>query len=61
MDQTLLTAGIAFVAAAIIGGGLKAFGIEIPLLKSALRQVLLGMLGLVLILIGSSFPLKSAL
>ena len=50
MENVLLTAGIASVIAAIAGGGLKAFGIEIPLLRSVCRQVILGLLGLVMIL-----------
>lgn len=49
METTLLTAGIAFVAAAIIGGGLKAFHIEIPAINTLSRQVLLGGFGLALI------------
>jgi len=41
MQETVLTAGIVLVAAAIIGGGLKAFGIDVPILESRLRQVAL--------------------
>jgi hypothetical protein len=52
MQNTLLTAGIACVMAALIGGGLKAFTIEIPVLSSITRQVVLGVFGLVLIGIG---------
>lgn len=39
--------------AAIIGGGLKAFGIEIPVLQSLRRQLALGLFGA--ILVGISF------
>lgn len=49
MEQTLLVAGIACVIAAVVGGGLKAFGIEIPALESGVRQGALGVLGLVLL------------
>jgi len=49
LSTTLITAGVACIIAAIIGGGLKAFGIEIPLLQSKKRQVLLGILGIILI------------
>jgi len=49
METTLLTTGIACLIAAIIGGGLKAFGIEIPLLKSISRQVALGAFGAILL------------
>ena len=48
MDNTLLGVGIACVIAAIVGGGLKAFGLEIPLVNSVKRQTLLGLLGVVL-------------
>jgi hypothetical protein len=51
MNNTLLTAGLVCTIAAIIGGGLKAFGIEIPVLQSTARQCLLGGLGLILIFI----------
>lgn len=51
-DTTLLGAGIACIIAAIVGGGLKAFGIEIPVLSSVYRQVALGALGIVLIWLG---------
>lgn len=53
METTLVTAGIAFVAAAIIGGGLKAFQIEIPVIDTLARQILLGGFGLALIFIGA--------
>ena len=47
--NTLLTAGLVCIIAAVIGGGLKAFGIEIPALQSTTRQILLGTLGLILL------------
>jgi hypothetical protein len=50
MQQTLLIAGLACLIAAIVGGGLKAFGIEIPILSSRIRQAVLGLLGLILIM-----------
>jgi hypothetical protein len=46
---TLLTAGIACIVAAIVGGGLKAFGLEIPVLASSRRQAGLGAFGLALL------------
>jgi hypothetical protein len=49
MNSTLLGAGLACIIAAIIGGGLKAFGIEIPVLQSRARQGLLGLFGLSLL------------
>jgi hypothetical protein len=51
--QTLVSAGIACIIAAIVGGGLKAFGIEIPALNSIKRQLLLAGFGGLLILGGS--------
>jgi hypothetical protein len=58
METTLLTTGLVCLIAAIIGGGLKAFGIELPLVNSIPRQILLGGLGLVLVFAGkiSSTP-----
>jgi hypothetical protein len=44
--------------AAIVGGGLKAFGIEIPTLQSARRQGLLATFGL--ILIGAGYVVQEA-
>jgi hypothetical protein len=52
MNITLLTTGLACIIAAIIGGGLKAFGIEIPILQSGKRQVLLAIFGCILIVAG---------
>jgi hypothetical protein len=46
---TILGAGLACVIAAIVGGGLKAFGVEVPLLTSVKRQLLLGALGAALV------------
>ncbi|MEO1052592.1 MAG: hypothetical protein AAFX87_18310 [Bacteroidota bacterium] len=41
--------GVVFLAAGIVGGGLKAFGVDIPLIHQKGRQILLGLLGLVLV------------
>ena len=48
----LLTTGLACIIAAIIGGGLKAFGIEIGVLRSWKRQTLLAIFGAMLIIAG---------
>jgi len=56
MENSLLGAGVFCIIAAIIGGGLKAFGMEMPLLKSTQRQLLLGFVGIVL----AGIALKSA-
>jgi phage shock protein PspC (stress-responsive transcriptional regulator) len=50
--NTLLTTGLACIIAAIIGGGLKAFGIEIAVLRSWKRQTLLAMFGAMLTIAG---------
>ena len=52
MEPTLVVAGIAFIGAAIAGGGLVAFKIEVPLIDSLARQVALGTFGAVLLLGG---------
>jgi Pentapeptide repeats (8 copies) len=49
MSNTISGAGIACIIAAIVGGGLKAFGIEIPVLNSIRRQLLLAAFGAVLV------------
>lgn len=43
---------MAFVGAAIVGGGLVAFKVEIPLVDSLPRQILLGVFGTVLLVVG---------
>jgi hypothetical protein len=45
METTFLTVGIACLVAAVVGGGLKTFGMEIPVLNSVPRQLALGILG----------------
>jgi hypothetical protein len=52
MAQTLLLVGLACLIAAIVGGGLTAFQVQLPALKSTVRQVMLAIVGLGLI--GSS-------
>lgn len=53
MSSTLLNVGLACIIAAIIGGGLKAFGLEIPILDSWKRQILLAIFGGALLLYSS--------
>ena len=50
MENSLLGAGVACVIAANVGGGLKAFGLEMPLVNSIRRQVLLGIFGVTLVI-----------
>ncbi len=49
MNTTILTIGIGCIIAAIVGGGLKAFGMEIPALSSIKRQMLLSFFGVILV------------
>jgi hypothetical protein len=49
LNNTVLALGVACLVAAIVGGGLKAAGFEFPVLSSLPRQVVLGILGLILI------------
>lgn len=46
MNSVLLTAGVVCVIAAVVGGGLKAFGIDVPVVNSLRRQFLLFVVGL---------------
>lgn len=54
MSTTFLCAGLACIIGAVVGGGLKAFGIEIPALGSLIRQLILGVLGVILIVVSVS-------
>jgi hypothetical protein len=49
VENVLLTAGVICLIAAIIGGGIKIFGSEIPLLKSNVQRVSLTALGVILL------------
>jgi hypothetical protein len=53
ITTTLLTTGLLCVIAAIVGGGLSAFGIKMPALESVKRQVMLGLLGVILLVSAS--------
>ncbi|MFL5401413.1 MAG: hypothetical protein ACJ8BF_01175 [Gemmatimonadales bacterium] len=54
MKETILGAGLACLIAAVIGGGLKGFGLEVPIISSLRRQVALGILGVLLIVAANS-------
>jgi hypothetical protein len=45
MNSVLLTAGAACIIIAVVGGGAKAFGVEVPVLNSRVRQLALGLVG----------------
>lgn len=52
MQTTLVTAGVVCVIAAIVGGSLKAFGMEVPGIKSLPRQIMLAVFGLAIGVLG---------
>ena len=59
-EQILLLAGIGCLIGAVIGGGLKWIGgIEVPVIKAIGRQILLGFLGVVLILVSGAISPES--
>jgi hypothetical protein len=49
MNEVLVTAGVVCMIAAVVGGGLKAFGTDVPVISSLPRQLLLFFLGLALV------------
>jgi len=55
-----MTLGIVCILAAIVGGGLKALGIELPKLDSKTRQWLLAGFGVVLLIISTLRPNPSS-
>ncbi|MCL6683755.1 PAN domain-containing protein [Sphingomonas alba] len=56
MQTVFVSAGIVFMAGALIGGGLSAFGVTLPALSSIKRQALLFALGGVLLVLGLYSP-----
>ena len=52
MATTLLSCGLACIIAAVVGGGIDAFGVKIPKILSLRRQCLLAAFGFVLAIIG---------
>jgi hypothetical protein len=45
MNNVLVSAGAASIILAVVGGGAKAFGVEVPVLNSIYRQVALALVG----------------
>ena len=45
MNNVLVSAGAASIILAVVGGGAKAFGVEVPVLNSISRQVALALVG----------------
>lgn len=54
--EILVSGGVAAILAAIVGGGLKAFGVELPLLASVRRQAVLLVVGGLLVALGLFAP-----
>jgi hypothetical protein len=54
--EILVSGGVAAILAAIAGGGLKAFGVEVPLLASVRRQAMLVLVGVLLVALGLLEP-----
>src|SRR5438093_1354839 len=52
MNPTLLIIAVVCIAAAIIGGGMRAMGVDVPVISSVSRQILLGIFG-ILVLVGN--------
>lgn len=55
MNVPILSIGIACIIAAIVGGGMKALGAEIPTIASTRRQAILGIFGAALVLLAFNF------
>jgi hypothetical protein len=49
MDKAFLAFGVACIIAAVVGGGFKGLGVEIPAIRTTRRQVLLALSGAILI------------
>jgi hypothetical protein len=60
MKETLTIIGVACIAGAIVGGGLTvAKMVDVPVIKSFARQVLLGLFGVILVVVGLLLPASS--
>lgn len=56
MNTTLILVGVVCIIAAVVGGGLKALGIELPAIESVRRQIMLAIIGLILVVVGAMPP-----
>lgn len=52
MNDTLVILGVICVIAAVVGGGLSALGVQLPPILSVRRQVVLGLVGIGLVILG---------
>jgi hypothetical protein len=60
VEGKLFGAGIVAIMGAIVGGGLEAFGIEVPVLDSVSRQILLAVVGVVLLVASFAVRFRSS-
>jgi hypothetical protein len=60
VEGKLFGPGVVAVMGAIVGGGLEAFGIEVPVLDSVSRQILLAGVGLVLLVASFAVRFRSS-
>lgn len=59
MNNTLTLLGVVCVIAAVVGGGLRALGVELPAIDSVRRQFALAVVGIILVITGNFFkPVK---
>lgn len=55
MNNVLLTAGVASIILAVVGGGAKAFGVEVPVLDKRGRQISLALVGVLFLAASFAF------
>jgi hypothetical protein len=60
VEGKLFGPGVVAVMGAIVGGGLEAFGIEVPVLDSVSRQILLAVVGVVLLVASFAVRFRSS-
>lgn len=51
-DSIILVMGFVCLAAAVVGGGFEAAGYKVPVISSIHRQILLGVIGVIMIFFG---------
>ena len=56
MTDAVVTVGLVLLAAALVGGGLKLLGAELPVISSVPRQVVAGLVGGALLIMGLYEP-----
>jgi hypothetical protein len=56
VNTTLAVIGFVFLGAAVIGGGLKAAGIEVPVINKSLQQMLLSIIGVLALVAAVAAP-----